>query len=466
MRSTKARRGTAALAVVLGGSLVLAACGGSSGGGDGGSNTAGGKAPGDGKAECAGLTDVMEYGDLSGKTVKVYTSIVAPEDAPHKESYKLFTTCTGADVAYEGSKEFEAQLIVRVRSGNPPDVAYVPQPGLLSTLVKDTGKVVEAPDSAAANVDKWFGEDWKGYGTVDGKFYAAPLGANVKSFVWYSPTAFADKGWTVPTTWDEMTALSDKIAATGIKPWCAGIESGEATGWPATDWLEDAMLRDAGADKYDAWVDHSMPFNDPSVVGALDRVGGILKNSKYVNGGFGDVKSIATTPFTDGGLPILEGKCAMHRQASFYAANWPDGTDVSENGQIFAFYLPPTNDANGKPVLGGGEFVAAFSDRPEVQAFQTYLSSDVWANEKAKATTAGGWVSANKGLDVNNLVSPVDKLSATILLDPEAVFRFDGSDLMPGAVGAGSFWKEMTAWITGESTKGALDKIEKSWPAS
>jgi alpha-glucoside transport system substrate-binding protein len=462
MRSTKALRGGSALACVLGAALVLSACGGS----DNGSSDvkkAGGKAPGAAKPECKGLT---QWGDLTGKTVKVYTSIVAPEDKAHKDSYKLFTTCTGAQVAYEGSKEFEAQLVVRVKSGNPPDIAYVPQPGLLNTLVKQTGKVKEAPSTVSANVDKWFGKDWRGYGTVDGKLYAAPLGANVKSFVWYSPKMFKDKGYTVPTTWDEMISLSDKIAATGIKPWCAGIGSGDATGWPATDWLEDVMLRDNGPAAYDKWVKHETPFNDPTVEKALDRVGGILKNSKYVNGGLGDVKSIATTTFQDGGLPILKGKCAFHRQAGFYAANWPAGTKVAEDGDVFAFYLPPTNADNGKPVLGGGEFVAAFSDRPEVQAFQTYLSSDTWANEKGKATPAGGWVSANKGLDVANLASPIDKLSGQILQDPQAVFRFDGSDQMPGAVGAGTFWKEMTAWITGESTKGALDKIEKSWPKS
>ena len=462
MGSTKARRGLATFALVLTGSLVLAACGGDDDGGDG-ANKAEGKAPGQGKAECEGLT---EFGDLTGTTVKLYTSIVAPEDQSHKDSYKLFTECTGAEVQYEGSKEFEAQLVVRVRSGNPPDVAYVPQPGLLNTLVTDTGKVVEAPDTVAANVDEFFGEDWKNYGSVDGKFYAAPLGANVKSFVWYSPKMFQEKGWTVPTTWDEMVALSDTIAGTGMKPWCAGIGSGEATGWPATDWLEDVMLRENGADVYDQWVNHEIPFDDPKVVQALDRVGNILKNDKYVNGGFGDVKSIATTTFQDGGLPILDGKCAMHRQASFYAANWPEGTDVSEAGDAFAFYLPTVSDEFGKPVLGGGEFVAAFDDRPEVQAFQTYLSSDTWANEKAKATPGGGWVSANTGLDINNLVSPVDKLSAETLQDPEAVFRFDGSDLMPGAVGAGSFWKEMTAWITGKDTEAALKTIEDSWPSS
>jgi alpha-glucoside transport system substrate-binding protein len=457
MRSRKTRRGMAVAAALVSAGLVLAGCGGSD---DEGSGEASGTSPGEGKAECEQLT---QFGDLTGKEVTVYTSIVAPEDKPHIDSWKVFEDCTGADVKYEGSKEFETQLQVRVQSGNPPDIAYVPQPGLLQTLVK-TGKVVEAPDTVAANVDKWFGEDWKSYGSVDGKFYAAPLGANVKSFVWYSPKMFAENGWEIPTTWDDMLTLSDTIAATGIKPWCAGIESGEATGWPATDWLEDVLLRSAGPDVYDQWVAHEIPFNDPAVVEALDNVGAILKNDKYVNGGIGDVSSIATTAFQDGGLPILKGDCAMHRQASFYAANWPEGTDVSENGDVFAFYLPAMGEEFGNPVLGGGEFVAAFSDDVEVQAFQTYLSSDQWANEKAKATPNGGWVSANKGLDIANLASPIDKLSGEILQDPDAVFRFDGSDMMPGEVGAGSFWKEMTNWITGESTQDALDKIESSWP--
>jgi alpha-glucoside transport system substrate-binding protein len=455
MRSTTARRSLASLAMLLTAGLTLAACGE-----DEGSSSAGGKSPGEGKAECEGLTG---FGDLTGKEVKVYTSIVAPEDASQKDSYKLFTTCTGAKVAYEASREFEAQLVVRVKSGNPPDIAYVPQPGLLKTLVTDTGKVVEAPDAVSKNVDEFWGQDWKDYGTVDGKFYSAPLGANVKSFVWYSPTMFKENGWTIPTTWDEMTKLSDTIAAKGIKPWCFGIESGDATGWPLTDFVEDAVIRDAGPDVYNDWVAHKIPFNDPQIAKSLDRVGDILKNEDYVNGGIGDAKSIATTAWTDGGFPILDGKCAMQKQANFYAAQWPKGTDVSETGDAFAFYLPTTSDKFGEPIVGGGEFVTAFSDRPEVQAFQTYLSSDTWANEKAKATPDGGWVSANKGLDVANLVSPIDQLTAETLQSEDAVFRFDGSDQMPGAVGAGSFWKEMTSWITGQSSKETLDNIEDSW---
>ncbi len=459
MKNQRTQKGLATIAVIAMSSLGLAACASDDGGS---SNEVSGDAPGAGKPECAQLE---QFGDLTGKSVSLYTSILPPEQEAHETSYQVFTDCTGAEVKYEGSDQFETQLVVRVKAGNAPDVAYIPQPGLLKTVVS-SGSVVEAPQPVSDNVDEFFGEDWKSYGTVDGTFYAAPLGANVKSFVWYSPTMFADNGWTVPETWDDMIKLSDEMAAKGTKPWCAGIESGEATGWVATDWMEDAVLRDAGADVYDQWVNHEIPFNDPAIADSLDRVGGILKDPKYVNGGFGDVNSIATTAFQDAGLPILKGDCGLHRQASFYAAQWPEGTTVAEDGDVFAFYLPTTNEDNGKPVLGGGEFVAAFDDRPEVQAFQTYLSSDIWANEKAKATPGGGWVSANTGLDINNLTSPIDKLSAETLQDPEAVFRFDGSDQMPSAVGAGSFWKQMTAWITGESTSDALKNIEESWPAS
>ncbi|MBB3042058.1 extracellular solute-binding protein [Nocardioides sp. LMS-CY] len=462
MRSRNMRRGLAAAAALASAGLVLASCASDD---DGGSSEASGTWPGDGKSECSGLEQLADFGDLSGKSVSVYTSILPPEQEAQENSYKLFTTCTGASVKYEGSDQFETQLVVRVKANNAPDIAYIPQPGLLKTVV-DSGQVVEAPSQVADNVDEFFGEDWKGYGTVDDTFYAAPLGASVKSFVWYSPSMFQKNGWEVPETWDDLMSLTGDIAATGIKPWCAGIESGDATGWPATDWLEDVLLRDAGPDVYDQWVNHDIAFNDDAVAEALDKVGAILKDPKYVNGGFGDVDSIATTAFQDAGQPILKDQCALHRMASFYAAQWPEGTKVTEDGDVFAFYLPVTNEDFGKPVLGAGEFVAAFDDRPEVAAFQTYLSTDVWANEKAKSTPGGGWVSANTGLDEANLSSPIDKLSAEIFQDPDATFRFDGSDQMPSAVGAGSFWKEMTAWVTGESTKDALTNIENSWPSS
>jgi alpha-glucoside transport system substrate-binding protein len=434
--------------------MALAACGGGSDDEEGTTGAAGG-----GSTDCA---DYEQYGDLEGQTVSVYTGIVTPEDTPHIDSWQPFEECTGATIEGEFDKAFETQILVRAQAGNPPDIAYVPQPGLLAQLV-GTGAAVPAPAETAANVDEFWGEDWKAYGTVDGEFYAAPLGANMKSLVWYSPAEFEEGGYEVPTTLDELEELSDKMVEDGKKPWCAGISSGEATGWPVTDWHEDMMLRLHGPEVYDQWVAHEIPFDGPESTEALDAVGDYLKNDDYVNGGLGDVRSIATTTFQDGGLPILDGNCSLHRQASFYAANWPEGTEVAEDGDVFAFYLPGQTE-DEKPVLGGGEFTLAFSDEPAVQAFQTYLSSDLWANNKADATPQGGWVTANTGVDVEKFTSPIDKLAVETFQDEGAVFRFDGSDQMPAAVGSNAYWAQATNWITGQDTQTTVSNIEKAWP--
>ncbi|MGO0576434.1 ABC transporter substrate-binding protein [Ornithinimicrobium panacihumi] len=460
MRNTTSRgwklAATASIAAIS-----LAACGNGGGDGDG----AGGTADGGGDVDCSAYE---QYGDLEGKSISVYTSIISPEDQPHIDAFKPFEECTGATVEYEGSREFEAQLLVRLESGNAPDMAYVPQPGLIQRIAADfPDKIFEVGEAASKNIDEYYNEAWRGYGTAEDKLYGAPLGANAKSFVWYSPSAFADAGYEIPTTWDELIALTDQMVADNpdVKPWCAGIESGGATGWPATDWIEDVMLRTAGPEAYDQWVTGDLKFNDPKVVEAIDTAGEILRNEKYVNGGLGDVKSIATVPFGDAGLPILDGACFLHRQASFYQANWPEGTKVAEDGDVFAFYLPGMN-ADDKPVLGGGEFSIVLADRPEVHALQAYLTSPEWSNEKAKVTNAG-WVSANSELDPANLKSPIDQLAYELLTAEDTVFRFDGSDLMPAAVGAGTFWTEMTAWIAeGKDSKAVADAIANSWPAN
>src|SRR4051812_32447899 len=215
----------AVLAGTLSAGLVfsVAACGGDD---DSDSDTTT-----DASASAIDCSPYTKFGDIKGKTISIYTGIVTPEDTPHINSYKPFEQCTGATVKYEGDKSFETQILVRARAGNPPDLAIVPQPGLLKQLVA-TGKAVAAPDEVAANVDNFWGKDWKAYGTVDSKFYAAPLGASVKSLVWYSPQDFKDAGYTVPTTLDELKTLTDKMVADKKKPWCAGISSGEATGWP------------------------------------------------------------------------------------------------------------------------------------------------------------------------------------------------------------------------------------------
>ncbi|MDO5083947.1 MAG: ABC transporter substrate-binding protein [Arachnia propionica] len=413
--------------------------------------------------ECLGYE---EYGDLTGKAVTVYTPIVAPEDQPHIDSFTTFEKCTGAKINYEGSREFETQLPVKIEAGSPPDIAYLPQPGLLNTLVRRfPGKVMEVTGPALVNVEQNYTATWLEHGSVDGRLYAVPVGASAKSLVWYSPRQFTANGYEVPATWDELVSLTERIAAEHpeAKPWCVGLESGGSTGWPATDWLEDMMLRTVTPAEYDSWVAHEMPFDDPRVVAALDRVATILKNPAHVNGGHGNVKSAADVPFVDAGLPVLEGTCFMHRQASFYQANWPNGTRIAEDGDVFAFRLPG-QDVEPGPVLSGGEFAAAFSDREEVRAFQTYLTSPEWSNEKAKVTPAG-WVSTNRHLDPENLSSPIDRLAFELLTDENTVIRFDGSDLMPSTVGAGTFPKGMSNWIAlDRSSVEVLAEIEASWP--
>ncbi len=435
--------------------LTLAACGGSSGGG-----AAAASMP-------PGCEAFATYGSHPGTKVKIFTSILPPEQQRYEASWKQFEDCTGIDIVYEGSDQFEAQLPTRIAGGNAPDIAFIPQPGLLQKLVQQGGPV-EPPQSVIDNVDQYWNPAWKTYGTVDGTFYAAPLSSNMKSFVWYSPKVFAEKNYTVPTTWDEMMSLSDQMVSDGITPWCGGIESGGATGWPATDWLEEVVLGKFGGDVYDQWVAHTVLFDSPQITEAMDVVAGWMKNPQYVNGGFGNVQTIATTAFQDAGKPILSAKCGMLQQASFYGAQWASfkkDVKVTEDGDVFAFYLPGQSADVTTPVVGGGEFVTAFADRPEVQSVQTYLSSAEWATSKVEQ--GEGWVSANNGVDISAYGDqPIPVLSAKYLTDATATFRFDASDLMPAAVGAGAEWTQMTAWFAEDKpTQAVLQAIDAAWPS-
>lgn len=411
-------------------------------------------------------TEYEEYGTFDGAEVTIGGTILDLEADRLVESWSDFAQCTGINIEYQGSSEFEAQIAVLAEGGNAPDIGIVPQPGLLARLAEG-GWLIPASAEVEANVDEWWSEDWKQYGTYDGTFYAAPLMASIKGYVWYSPTQFEENGWEIPQTLDELTALTEEIAATGQKPWCVGLESGDATGWPATDWIEDWVLRLHGPEVYDQWVTHEIPFNDPRIVEAFDAVGAYIKNEDYVNGGIGDVSTLVTEAFQTAGLPILDGECSLHHQASFYETFWnAEGGDevvVASDGDVFGFLTPPATAGDPLSVTGGGEFPVAFRDAEEVETVRAFLSSDTWANNRV---SLGGVISANKGVDPENASSELLVQSIEILQDPETTFRFDGSDLMPGAVGADSFWRGVVAWVTGQSTQETVDAIESSWPAS
>ncbi|WP_084075343.1 ABC transporter substrate-binding protein [Demequina sp. NBRC 110052] len=458
--STK-RRYFASIAAVAASGLVLAGCsGGDADPTDSATDTGGGDM-------MEGCEDYADFGTFDGGEVEVYTTISGVELTQLEDTFTDFQECTGLTVNVVGSDEFETEINIRVEGGNPPDLAIIPQPGLLQTLV-GTGAVKPAPASVEANVDEFWSADWKNYGTVGQTFYAAPLMASVKGWVWYSPSDFEANGYEIPATWDEMMTLTQTMAETGgtgpnYKPWCIGFESGTATGWPGTDWIEDIVLRESGTDAYDQWVVGDLDFTSPEITSAFEKFGAIALNTDYINGGLGGTQSIVDTAFQEGGLPILDGSCSLHHQASFYEAQWLGEGDVTvaPDGDIWAFLTPPMAEGDPAAVTGGGEFVASFNDTPEVEAVQNYMSSDLWANIRVEL---GGVISANKGLDSSLASSEIAKQAIEILQDDNTVFRFDGSDLMPSAVGASAFWTEMVNYVQGKDLNTVLADIESAWP--
>ncbi len=412
-----------------------------------------------------GSTGGDSNGGGDSNVVTVYGTISDTEAELLEQSWADWEKENNIDIKYEASKEFEAQIAVRAQGGNAPDIAIFPQPGLMRDMAAQ-GFLKPAPEAVVDNVKKNWSEDWAGYGQYEGTQYGAPLMASVKGWVWYSPKQFADNGWTVPTDWQGLLDLTAKIQqTTNTPPWCMGFGSDAATGWPGTDWIEDIVLRQSGADVYDKWVSNEVKFTDPKIASAFDEFGKIALNPNYVNAGFGGVDTIVTTPFGDPATALVDGKCALHHQASFYDGFITDaGGKVAEDGDIWAFLTPPFDaSAKGNVVTGGGEIVGAFNDNEATQKVQEYLSSADWANSRVKL---GGVISANKGLDPNNASSAILTQAITILQDPATTFRFDASDLMPSAVGTGTFFKGMNDFVNGTPTATVLEQIQSGWPSS
>ncbi|MDQ1135970.1 alpha-glucoside transport system substrate-binding protein [Microbacterium sp. SORGH_AS 1204] len=399
-------------------------------------------------------------------TVRISGGITGTEADALNQTFEQFTADTGIKVVYTGDKSFEGNIVTKVSGGDAPDIAIVPQPGLLKTLI-GTGEVQAASDAVSSNVDEYWGEDWKSYGTEDGTFYAAPMLANLKGYVWYSPAKFKEWGVEVPKTLDELMTLTATIQQkTGAAPWCAGFASDAASGWPGTDWVEDMVLRLSGPDVYDQWVANEVKFTDPQIKQAFDAVGDILLNPSYVNAGFGDVRSINSTAFADVAAKVADGSCPMTHQASFLSANFLTVTNaagetptVAPDGDVYAFLTPGVTEGE-LAVEGGGEFVAAFSDDENVQKVVEYMSSPEFADARVKL---GGVISANKGADPSLASSEFLTEAMKTLQDPNTTLRFDASDLMPATVGAGSFWKGMVSWIDGTPTDQVLSDIQAGY---
>lgn len=393
----------------------------------------------------------------SNPKVTIFGAFVDSDADLFEAALAPFTAETGIEVQYEGSGDFESLVTVRMEGGDPPDIIAFPQPGLMVSFaqegkLQDLTEVIEA-DTLQQNYQSF----WLELATVGDALVGIWYRAAVKSLVWYPTPEFAEAGYVVPETWDELIALSEQMVAEGRTPWCIGIESSGATGWVATDWVEDILLRTAGPEVYDQWVAHEIPFTDARVQRAVDLMGQIWLDPDYVEGG---TTAILTIPFGDAMNPMFEDPpgCFLHRQGSAIMSFFPP--DIQAGEDVDFFYFPPIDAEHGKPVLGAGDVFSMVSDRPEVRQAMQYLATP----EASRAwVESGRFLSPNSGTDLAWYPNQVMRAQARLLQSADS-FRFDGSDLMPGAVGTGSFWTGMVDYISGRDVEVVLQEIETSWP--
>jgi len=441
-------------------SLVAAACGSDDDSGSSSSDTT----ATEGTAAAGGDQD------FGGATV----TLTGPErDDPSiasiNDTLAAWAEGKNITVEYTGDADWEANINTQVEGGNPPDISFFPQPGKLADFAR-AGSIVPLSAEADAVVDEYWIDGYQQYGNVDGTQYGIPAKTDLKSLVWYQPAAFEAAGYTVPETFEEFTALIDQMAADGgPKPLCVGIESGQATGWSYTDWVEDMMLRLHGGEVYDQWVSNELPFDSPEVEEAMQAPVDLwTPENVFAAGG-----SIAATSFADNGQPLVDGQCYMHRQANFFAGLFPEGTtfaDPSDPTAVDVFYFPAFEGDDTKPVLTAGIFAAAFNDDPATDAVMQYLATADYAETRQRNQTAevggglSGYLSAAIGQDPS-VYQPLEQSFLEILAAAQ-VARFDGSDLMPADVGAGTFWTEGTSLVNGDiDVATAAQRIQESWPS-
>lgn len=403
-------------------------------------------------------------GEYDGTVVTLQAQWTTSEEEKILAVLAPFEADTGIKVSYIGiTGDHETVLTVRVDGGDAPDVAQIAQPGKMTQFASE-GKLVNLADWINMDqLEQDYIESFRSLASYDGGTYGIWFKGDLKSIVWYPVQAFADNGYAVPTSWDELIALSDKIVTDGNgNPWCIGIESGDATGWPATDMMEDIMLRTAGGDVYDQWVSHEIAFNDPAVLEAAGYMAQIYFGDGYAWGGS---TGINATWIGDIPVPLLteagETECWMHKQAAWIRDFFTEGTQFPAD--VDFFYFPPIKAEHGSPVLGGADMFMMFNDRPEVRALMEYFATA----EAAKPwIEAGGFVSPNQSVPLAWYGDyPNDQLAA--MMAGATTFRFDASDAMPAEVGAGTFWSEMVNWVAadGTNTEEIFQRIEDSWPA-
>ena len=400
------------------------------------------------------------FREEESQEVTIFGAFVDEDANRFNASVAAFEARTGIDIVYQGSGDFESLITVRAEGGDPPHIAAFPQPGLMADLTR-RGFVVDVRDLGLDidYLEQQYSDAWINLSRVDDTIAGVWSRASLKSLVWYAKPIFEKEGYQIPQTWDEMLALSQQMVDDGYVPWSIGIESAGATGWVATDWIEDIMLRTATPAQYDAWVVGDLPFSSPEVQRAVGIMSDIWFNEDFVLGGR---ESIVSIPFGDAATPLVESepKALMHRQATFIAGFLPEDAQAQIGEVIDVFYLPPIDPEEGMPALGAGDIFSAMQDTPATREVMRFLAT---GESMKEWVMAGGALAPHKDAKTAWYQDVVSKKAAEILQNATA-FRFDGSDLMPGVVGAGSFWTGMVDYVSGEDLEIVLANIDKTFP--
>ena len=411
-------------------------------------------------------------GSLEGEEVTITGALIGEDQEGFRANIAKITEETGIIVTYQGSDNFEQEIQIQMESGDTPDFALWPQPGAVVDAAK-RGMLTPLED-LDIDLDEYksnFSSYLVGLGTVDGVIYGGANAANLKSIVWYQPAEFEARGYAVPNTWDEMIALADQIVADGMNPFCFGMYSNGASGWLATDWMEDIMLRTGeGVASYDKWVTNELKFSSDTVTNAATLLSQIMHTDNYVVGG---TDAIVSTYFGNAQDPMFSKDangnpgCFMHRQASFITSFWPEEVQSQAGVETTVFPFPSIDPSLPAAALGGGDMWGAFNDREATKVVAEYMLRADFHNPAAVMPN-NARMSAHTGFDTSLYSKDLTRVMGETISAALSAnsFRFDASDLMPPEVGGGSFWKEMmNLAVNGPGyIDEALANIDNSWP--
>jgi alpha-glucoside transport system substrate-binding protein len=388
---------------------------------------------GDDDGEADGEAPAAEEGDGVSGEIAVMAVWTGPEQEAFQAVLDGFTEANpDVTVNYTSAgDQLPTQLATAVEGGNPPDLAVLPQPGLMSDFA---GQDALVPlDFAASDVEENLGESAVELGTVDDTLYGFLFKAANKSTVWYNVAAFEDAGVEPPETWEDFLTAAETLGASGVP---AHSIAG-ADGWTLTDLFENIYLRSAGPELYDQLAAHEIPWTDESVKEALTLMAEIVGDTDNIPGGTQgalqtDHPTSVTQVFAD------PPEAAIVIEGDFVGSVITDSTDAEPETGFNVFPFPSIEDSPPS-VVGGGDTVVMFEDSPAAQALVRYLTTteaaQIWAER-------GGFASLNQGLDPSVYPDPISQTTAGALAEAET-FRFDLSDLQPaefgGTVGQGLF---------------------------